>query len=161
MNEICYEPIGIINSPNKNGKGTPIQPRGAKNITGKVTVYDKYKEGLKDLYGFSHIILIYHFHRSKEYSLSSKPYMDDKKHGVFAMRGPSRPNSIGFSVVELLKIENNNLFIKNLDILDGTPVLDIKPYVPQFDIYEVSKYGWLENVVHKLDNTEDDGRFID
>ena len=161
MNEIKYKPIGIIHSPYKQPKGTPIQPAGAKGINGRVEVFPEYAEGLKDVEGFSHIILIYHFHLSKASSLKAKPYMNSKAHGVFAMRGPSRPNPIGISVVRLVRIEDNILHIQDVDIVDGTPLLDIKPYVPGFDVREVDKIGWLETNVHKLSTTKDDGRFIE
>jgi len=159
MNEIKYQPIGIIRSPFKEPEGTPIQPAGAKGIDGIVEVFPEYAQGLKDVEGFSHIILIYHFHLSKSSSLIVKPYMDNKAHGVFAMRGPSRPNPIGISIVRLIGIEGNILHIRDVDIVDGTPLLDIKPYVPEFDIREAEKTGWLEKNVHKLPTSKDDGRF--
>ncbi len=159
MQEIRYVPIGVIHSPFEDPKGTPIQPAGARGIDGRVKVYPEYAEGLKDLDGFSHIILIYHFHLSKDASLLVKPYMDDEEHGIFAIRGPSRPNAIGISVVRLLRVEGNILHIRDVDIVDGTPLLDIKPYVPEFDIQEVEKIGWLEKKVHRLSTAKDDGRF--
>jgi tRNA-Thr(GGU) m(6)t(6)A37 methyltransferase TsaA len=159
MAEIKYKPIGIIHSPFKEPKGTPIQPSGAKGINGTIEIFPDYAEGLKDLEGFSHIILIYHFHLSKMASLKVKPYLDDEAHGVFAVRGPSRPNPIGISTVHLLRIEGTTLSIQDVDIVDGTPLLDIKPYVPEFDRREVQKTGWLEKKVQKLGITKDDGRF--
>ena len=159
MTDIKYRPIGIIHSPFEGPNGTPIQPAGAKGINGSVEVFPQYAEGLKDVEGFSHIILIYHFHLSGESSLTAKPYMDTESHGVFAMRGPSRPNSIGISVVRLVKVEENILRIQDVDIVDGTPLLDIKPYVPEFDIRDVESIGWLEKNVHKLSESKDDGRF--
>lgn len=159
MNEIKYRPIGIIHSPFKVPKGTPIQPLGAKGIEGTVELFPEYAGGLKDLEGFSHIILIYHFHLSKEAGLKARPYMDSEVHGIFAIRGPSRPNPIGISVVRLARIEGNILHIKDVDIVDGTPLLDIKPYVPEFDIREVEKIGWLDRNVRKLPAAKDDGRF--
>ena len=159
MTDIKYSPIGVIHSPFKKPKGTPIQPAGAEGINGSVEVFPRYAEGLKDLEGFSHIILIYHFHLSGEFTLTAKPYMDTESHGVFAMRGPSRPNSIGISVVRLVKVEGNILLVKDVDILDGTPLLDIKPYVPEFDTRDVESIGWLEKKVHKLSESKDDGRF--
>ena len=159
MDEIKYRPIGVIHSPFKGPKGTPIQPSGAKGINGTVEVFREYAKGLKDVEGFSHIILIYHFHLSRGSSLKVKPYMDDKLHGVFAMRGPGRPNPVGISTVRLVRIEENILYIQDVDIIDGTPLLDIKPYVPEFDIREVKKTGWLEKNVHKLSTSKDDGRF--
>ena len=159
MHEIKYTPIGIIHSPFKEPKGTPIQPAGAEDIDGTVEVFPEYAEGLKDVEGFSHIILIYHFHLSKKSPLKVKPYMDNNAHGVFAMRGPSRPNPIGISIVRLVRIEENILHIRDVDIVDGTPLLDIKPYVPEFDIREVKKSGWLDKNVYKLSSSKDDGRF--
>jgi len=160
MTQIIYRPIGVIHSPFKEPKGTPIQPEGAKGIAGKVEVFPEYAEGLKDVKGFSHIILIYHFHLSKGASLTAKPFMDGEPRGVFAMRGPSRPNPIGISVVRLVRIENSILHIQDVDIVDGTPLLDIKPYVPRFDVREVDNIGWLEENVHKVETSKDDGRFM-
>lgn len=159
MTDIKYSPIGVIHSPFEGPEGTPIQPAGARGINGSVEVFPQYTEGLKDVEGFSHIILIYHFHLSGESSLTVKPYMDTESHGVFAMRGPSRPNSIGISVVRLVKVEENILRIQDVDIVDGTPLLDIKPYVPEFDTKDVESIGWLEKNVHKLSESKDDGRF--
>jgi tRNA-Thr(GGU) m(6)t(6)A37 methyltransferase TsaA len=161
MNEIKYKPIGIIHSPFKEPKGTPIQPAGAKGTNGTVEIFPAYAEGLKDIEGFSHIILLYHFHLSKESELIVKPYMDKESHGVFAMRGPSRPNPIGISVVCLIRVEGNMLHIQDVDIVDGTPLLDVKPYIPEFDIREVQRIGWLERNVHKLSTSKDDGRFTE
>ena len=159
MNEIKYKPIGVIHSPFKEPKGTPIQPAGAKGIHGTVEVFPEYAKGLKDVGGFSHLILLYHFHLSQKSPLEVKPYMDDETHGVFAIRGPSRPNPIGISVVHLLRVEENILHIEDVDIVDGTPLLDIKPYVPEFDRREVKRTGWLEKNVHKLPTSKDNGRF--
>jgi len=159
MDEIKYKVIGVIHSPFREPRGTPIQPAAGKGIEGTVEVFPEYTEGLKDIEGFSHIILVYHFHLSKKSSLKVQPYMDNKAHGVFAMRGPSRPNPIGISTVRLVRIKENILHIQDVDIIDGTPLLDIKPYVPEFDIQEVEKIGWLEKNVHKLSISKDDGRF--
>ncbi|MCK4642864.1 tRNA (N6-threonylcarbamoyladenosine(37)-N6)-methyltransferase TrmO [bacterium] len=161
MQEIKYKPIGIIHSPFKEAKGTPIQAAIAKDTEGTVEVFPEYLEGLKDVEGFSHIILIFHFHLSTAVTLRAKPYMDNEERGIFAIRGPRRPNPIGISTVRLVRIEENMLYIKNLDILDGTPLLDIKPYVPEFDVHEVSKIGWLEKNIHKLPTSKDDGRFTE
>jgi tRNA-Thr(GGU) m(6)t(6)A37 methyltransferase TsaA len=161
MNEIKYKPIGVIHSPFKEPKGTPIQPAGAKGTRGTVEIFPEYAEGLKDIEGFSHIILLYHFHLSKGATSIAKPFMDNEKHGVFAMRGPSRPNPIGISVVCLVRVEGNMLHIQDVDIVDGTPLLDIKPYIPEFDIREVERIGWLEKNVHKLSTSKDNGRFTE
>ena len=159
MNEIKYKPIGVVHSPFKEPKGTPIQPPGGKGIDGTVEVFPEYAEGLKDIEGFSHIILIYHFHLSKGLSLKVKPYMENELRGVFATRAPSRPNPIGISVVRLVRVEKSILYVRDVDFVDGTPLLDIKPYVPEFDVREVNKTGWLEKEVHKLSTSKDDGRF--
>ena len=158
--EIIYKPIGIIHSPFKTAKGTPIQPVAARDVEAVVEIYLKYSNGLLDLEDFSHIIILFHCHLIKEFSLKVKPYMDNHDHGVFATRAPARPNTIGLSIVNLIKIEQERLFIKGVDMIDKTPVLDIKPYVPEFDMREVFKIGWLENKINKLSGTRDDNRFI-
>ena len=159
MKKIVYEPIGIIHSPFKDIKGMPIQPTGAKGIAGTIEIYPEFAEGLKDLEGFSHIILIYHFHLSKGYSLKVKPFMDENLRGVFATRAPKRPNPIGISVVKLRKIEGNILNIEDVDIVDGTPMLDIKPYVPEFDVQEIEKIGWLSQKANNVPKMKSDERF--
>jgi tRNA-Thr(GGU) m(6)t(6)A37 methyltransferase TsaA len=159
MNRIIYKPIGVIHSPFKEPKGTPIQPASAKGIEGTVEIFPEYTDGLLDIDGFSHIILIYHFHLSKPYSLIAKPFMDNRPHGIFTIRGPSRPNPIGISVIRLVKVKENILDVQDLDIIDGTPLLDIKPYVPEFDKTVVTRIGWLEKNVNKLQKIKDDGRF--
>jgi len=159
MEQIKYKPIGIIHSPFKEPKGTPIQPSAARDVEGTVEIFPKFIKGLKDIEGFSHIILIYHFHLSKPYSLEVKPFMDNELHGLFATRAPARPNPIGISTVRLDRVEGRILYIRDVDIVDGTPLLDIKPYVPEFDIKEKHKTGWLEKNVNKLRKARDDGRF--
>jgi len=159
MKKIVYEPIGIIHSPFKDIKGTPIQPTGAKGIAGTIEIYPEFAEGLKDLEGFSHIILIYHFHLSKGYSLKVTPFMDENLRGVFATRAPKRPNPIGISVVKLRKIEGNILNIEDVDIIDCTPLLDIKPYVPEFDVQEIEKIGWLSQKAERVHKFKSDERF--
>jgi len=158
-NKIIIEPIGVIHTPNKEQKGTPIQPRGAKGIKGKIEIFKKFKGGLLDIDGFSHIYVLYYFHKIAETSLKVKPYLDDFEHGVFAVRSPKRPNKIGLSVVRLVSVENNILHVENLDMLDQTPVIDIKPYIPDFDIFEVDKIGWLNGKSENCDKIKDDGRF--
>lgn len=159
--KITYKPIGIIHSPFKEPKGTPIQPSAAKDIEGMVEVFPQYEKGLKDIKGFSHIILIYHFHLSKSYTLEVKPFMDDKLHGLFATRAPARPNPIGLSVVRLIRVDKNNLYIKDVDIVDGTPLLDIKPFVSEFSTEDIIRKGWLKENINNLDKSRDDGRFIE
>jgi tRNA-Thr(GGU) m(6)t(6)A37 methyltransferase TsaA len=161
MNTIHYRPIGIIHTPYKTPQGTPIQPPASKGVEAEIEVFEKYAEGLADLEGFSHIYLIYHFHLSRKFSLMVKPFLDDAPHGLFATRAPSRPNAIGLSIVELIGTEQNILHVKNIDVLDGTPLLDIKPYVPGFDIRKVRKIGWMEKRIKNLDEAQDDGRFAE
>lgn len=161
MTEVIYEPIGIIHSPFKEPKGTPIQPKAGQGMKGTVVVFQEYVEGLADLEGFSHIILIYHFHLSKVSALKVIPFADNQPHGVFSTRAPGRPNSIGISIVRLVRIEENILYVKDLDIVEGTPLLDIKPYVPEIDDREIQHIGWLEKNVSKLTKLKDDGRFTE
>lgn len=142
MEEIIYKPIGIIRTPFKGVKGTPNQPAAGKDVEGIIEIQPEYTEGLKDIEGFSHIILIYHFHLSVGYSLRIKPFKHDHFRGVFATRSPKRPNPIGISVVRLLKVEGRTIYVKDVDIVDGTPLLDIKPYIPD-DCKEVERIGWL------------------
>lgn len=142
MEEIIYKPIGIIHTPFKEIKGMPNQPTAAKDVEGIVEIQPEYIEGLKDIEGFSHIILVYHFHLSVGYSLMVKPFMHDHFRGVFATRSPKRPNPIGVSVVRLVKVEGGTIYVKDLDIVDGTPLLDIKPYIPD-DSQRVERIGWL------------------
>jgi tRNA-Thr(GGU) m(6)t(6)A37 methyltransferase TsaA len=159
MNELTYKPIGVVHSQFKEPKNVPIQAVASKGITGTIEIYPEYSEGLRDLEGFSHIILLYHFHRIKDSSLMVKPFLDDKLHGVFATRSPARPNKIGISIVQLNGIEKNILQIQDIDILDGTPLIDIKPYVPKFDCRKTAKIGWFSDKISKLETTKDDGRF--
>lgn len=159
MAEIKYTPVGIIHSPFEDAKGMPIQPAGAHGAVGSVEVFPEYCAGLKDIQDFSHIILIYHFHMSGKYSLEAKPFLDDQVRGVFAMRGPARPNPIGISAVRLLKVEGCILHIEDVDIIDGTPLLDIKPYVPEFDWRAVERIGWLSGRSKNVYQEKSDGRF--
>jgi len=159
MEHIKYWPIGVIHSPHKTPKGSPIQPPAAEGIAGTIEIYPEFAGGLEDLAGFSHIFLIYHFHLSKKYSLKVKPFMDDSPRGLFATRAPSRPNPIGISVVRLVEVVGTTLRIQNVDVVDNTPLLDIKPYVPAFDVHPVEKIGWLGNKTRKIEDTLDDGRF--
>ena len=133
MNTIQYYPIGIIHTPYKTPTGTPIQPPASKGVEAEVEVFEKYAEGLTDLEGFSHLILVYHFHRSAGFDLKVKPFLDNQKRGVFATRAPRRPNPIGLSIVRLLSVKENVLTVQGIDVLNSTPLLDIKPYVPEFD----------------------------
>ena len=142
--EIKIKPIGIIHTPYKDSKGMPIQGTFKKDVTGQVEIFPEYQQGLKDIEGFSHLILFYYFNRSKEEKLIEKPFLEDEPHGIFSIRGPHRPNHIGFSVVKLEKIEGNMVTFSEVDILDSTPLLDIKPYISHFDSRKNVKNGWLD-----------------
>jgi tRNA-Thr(GGU) m(6)t(6)A37 methyltransferase TsaA len=144
--EILYWTIGIIHSEHTIAENTPIQPVYAKGCKGYVELYPEFVEGLRDLSDFSHIYLIYHFHKSQQVKLIVKPYLQDAYRGIFSTRAPFRPNPIGLSVVELLGIEGNILHLDGVDILDGTPLLDIKPYTAKFDLHKVKKNGWQDEV---------------
>ena len=157
--KIEYTPIGIIHSPFKEPVGMPIQPTGAAGVEGTVEVFEDFRAGLKDLEGFSHIILLYHFHRSQGFNLHVVPFMDSQIRGLFATRAPRRPNPIGLSAVRLVRIENGILYIENVDILDGTPLLDIKPYVPDFDAPREVRTGWLEEIGKTVVDRKADDRF--
>lgn len=137
-------PIGLIHSPFAEPGEAPIQAARSRAV-GKVEIYPEFAEGLDGVDGFSHIFLLYVFHRSSGYSLSVKPFLDDQQHGLFATRHPSRPNPIGLSVVRLIARQDNFLTIEGVDVLDGTPLLDIKPYVPEFDVRSETRLGWYEN----------------
>jgi len=142
--EITMRPIGVIHSPFTNKELTPIQAVRSQAI-GWVEVYPEYADGLKDVEELSHIHLLYIFHRSSGYKLHVKPFLDDREHGIFATRYPYRPNQIGLSTVRLLSRQENRLTIAGVDVLDLTPLLDIKPYVPDFDIRtEDVRTGWYE-----------------
>ncbi len=159
MTAIQLTPIGIIHTPFKSLEGMPIQPPGAKGISGWIELKEEFAAGIKDLDGFSYIYLIYYFHCSTGYSLVVKPYLDDSTHGLFATRAPKRPNPIGLSIVQLDKIENNIIHITNVDMLDETPLLDIKPYVPDFDSWDAAKIGWLHKRSNNATEMKSDARF--
>ncbi len=163
MTKIEFKSIGTIHSPFKDLEGMPIQPVGARGIKGEIHLNEEYKDGLKDLDGFSHIILIYHMHLSRGHSLEVKPFLDTEKRGIFATRAPKRPNPIGMSVVRLEKIESTTIYISDLDVIDGTPLLDIKPYIPHFDKHEDDEItiGWFEDKYHEAVDKKSDGRFLD
>jgi tRNA-Thr(GGU) m(6)t(6)A37 methyltransferase TsaA len=156
---ISYQPIGTIHSPFEGIEKVPIQPAAASGIRGTVEVFAEFAAGLQDVHGFSHIILLYHFHRVTQARLTVIPFLDDQPRGVFATRAPSRPNPIGLSIVRLLGIEGSVLYVENVDIVDGTPLLDIKPYVPAFDHNEVEQTGWLETTGKRVKEKRSDDRF--
>lgn len=160
MDLITFRPLGIISTPFPESKGTPIQPKAAEGVVGSVKIFPEFIPGLQDLDGFSHIFLLYHFHHCRDFSLLVKPFLDEVQRGVFATRAPARPNPIGLSIVRLDRIDNDTLHVRDVDMLDGTPLLDIKPFVPQFDTRDQTRIGWLTGKLEKLRDMKDDGRFL-
>lgn len=158
--KIQYQPIGLIHTPFTELKGMPIQPTSKAATPGTIEVFPEYQAGLKDLEGFSHVILIYHFHKSQGYKLQIEPFLDTREHGVFATRVPKRPNQIGLSVVRLLGIDGGLLNIDCIDVLNGTPLLDIKPYIPGFQPSENIRIGWLNDADRCVESTVSDDRFV-
>lgn len=150
MTSITYDPIGTIYTPFTQVKGMPIQAVAAKGVEGHIELQERFILGLKDLQAFSHLILIYDFHFVSDYSLVVTPFLDRQPHGIFATRYPKRPNKIGISTVRLKRIDGNYLFISDVDMLNGTPLLDIKPYVPDFDCREGAKIGWFEDKIDRI-----------
>ncbi|MEJ2756845.1 MAG: tRNA (N6-threonylcarbamoyladenosine(37)-N6)-methyltransferase TrmO [Anaerolineales bacterium] len=159
--KVCFEPIGVIHSPFLQREGMPIQPAGAAGVRGTVEIFPQYAEGLADLDGFSHIILLYQFHQVTGASLKVRPFLDTQPRGLFATRAPKRPNPIGLSIVRLVEVEGNIVRIENVDVLDGTPLLDIKPYIPDFDQPEVTRTGWYGTAKRDVTTTRADDRFTD
>jgi tRNA-Thr(GGU) m(6)t(6)A37 methyltransferase TsaA len=152
MMEIRYRSIGVIHSEHTEAEKTPIQPIYAGQCKGRVEVLPEFAEGLADLDAFSHIYLIYHLDRAGEPSMKVKPFLQDVERGIFSTRFPRRPNPIGISIVRLLRVDGNVLELAGVDILDGTPLLDIKPYTTRFDCIQTDRNGWHEEV------TEDDAQ---
>jgi tRNA-Thr(GGU) m(6)t(6)A37 methyltransferase TsaA len=152
--KITYRPIGFVHSPFSDTDGMPIQPSRGQGVRGTIELEPDYVEGLADLDGFSHIILLCHLHRARPHRLRVVPYLDDRERGLFATRSPSRPNPIGLSVVRLVAIDGHRLEIADIDLLDGTPVLDIKPYVGDFDERPDARFGWLEEARRRQRNAD-------
>jgi tRNA-Thr(GGU) m(6)t(6)A37 methyltransferase TsaA len=146
LKPVTFRPIGVIRSEHRDEDATPIQPPCARGCPGRVDVLDEYTEGLQDIEGFSHVHLLYHLHRAGPARLSVVPFLDDVPHGVFATRSPWRPNPLGMSLARLIRREGSTLFIEDVDVLDGTPLLDIKPYVARFDAREGARCGWTDDV---------------
>jgi tRNA (adenine37-N6)-methyltransferase len=144
MEPIIINPIGVIRTPHTDIKNMPIQPIAAEGIKGHIELLPQYVPGLKDMEGFSHITLVYRFHKIVGFELEVIPFMDDKSHGIFASKAPKRPNAIGISTVKLIGIEGNKIHIEQVDMLDGTPLIDIKPFYPRYDNRENVQIGWLE-----------------
>ena len=159
MMKIHFQSIGIIHSPFTTLDQMPIQPTGAASQKGYIEIFPEYQDGLKDLEGFSHIILLYHFHKAPRVDMTVTPFLDKQPRGVFATRAPTRPNPIGLSIVRLVRIEALKIYLANVDILDGTPLLDINPYVPQFDQPDEVSIGWLASAQDDVKEKRADERF--
>ena len=158
---ITYTSIGTIHSPFTEPAGMPIQPAGAAGVRGTIDIDEKFRDGLRDLCGFSRIILIYHLHRSEGYALNVIPFLDTVPHGIFATRAPRRPNAIGLSIVRLISVNDCELVIEDVDVVDGTPLLDIKPYVPEFDSFPDERSGWFFGCRERVVSVRADQRFIE
>jgi tRNA (adenine37-N6)-methyltransferase len=144
--KILFQPIGFIHTPHVTQKGTPIQPFAAPEAVGRIEIFPDFRAALTDLKGFERIWLLFWCHQSKEFTPKVTPYQDVAERGLFATRAPSRPNPIGLSSVKLLEVDvdSGELVVQEVDMLDGTPLLDIKPYIPKYDSYPNTRIGWLE-----------------
>ncbi|MGV8121658.1 MAG: tRNA (N6-threonylcarbamoyladenosine(37)-N6)-methyltransferase TrmO [Candidatus Xenobiia bacterium LiM19] len=156
---IVFKAIGVIHSPHENREGMPIQAGGAEDVTASIEIFPEFAAGLKDLDGFSHIHVLYFFHLSSSYPLEVFPFLDTVKRGVFATRAPCRPNPIGLSTVRVLSVNGNVISFSGTDMLDGTPVLDIKPYVPSIDSIDAERIGWLTGRSGEMKSRKSDSRF--
>jgi tRNA-Thr(GGU) m(6)t(6)A37 methyltransferase TsaA len=154
---IALRPIGIVRSPFTSTQGMPIQTVAAAEVAGALEVYEDFAPGLRDVEGFEYLILLTHLHAAVE-KLEVVPFMDTQSHGVFATRAPARPNRIGLSIVRLERVEGRVLHFTGNDMLDGTPVLDIKPYVPALDVRATGRIGWFARGLSKLPTARSDGR---
>ncbi len=157
--EIEFPPIGKVHSPYAEPQGAPIQVSGGEGVGGTIEIYPEFVAGLEGIEGFSHLIVLYHFHLAGKVAMTVEPFLDDQQRGIFATRAPCRPNAIGLSVVRLVRVEGNLLHVEDLDIVDLTPVLDIKPYVPAFDSRQGERIGWLEGKAEDAARRRADNRF--
>ncbi|PIF74582.1 tRNA-Thr(GGU) m(6)t(6)A37 methyltransferase TsaA [Variovorax sp. 54] len=158
IDPVVSRPIGIVRSRFTETSGMPIQTAGAPEETGSLEVFAEFASGLRDIEGFDYLILVTHLHRCAHERLEVVPFLDDATHGVFATRAPARPNRLGLSIVRLTAVEGSTLHFSGNDMLDGTPVLDIKPYVPRFDVRETERVGWFGARLDQLPRTRSDGR---
>lgn len=157
--DITFEAIGLIFSPFKDLEAMPIQPTSEASAPGRVEIFPDYVEGLKDVDGFSHLILLYYMHAIRKQALIVTPFLDSSPRGIFATRAPTRPNPIGLSIVKLIRVDGGVLHVDDLDVLDGTPLLDLKPYVPEFDHRPEARIGWLEKAKGEIKLKTADDRF--
>jgi tRNA-Thr(GGU) m(6)t(6)A37 methyltransferase TsaA len=154
MDSITYTPIGIVHTPFSTLEGMPVQTVAAAGVAGTIELDPQFEPGLKDLGAFSHLILLTHLHQVTRYSLEVVPFLDDRPHGIFATRSPWRPNPIGISIVQLLEMSGCTLHIADVDLLDGTPLLDIKPFVPTFDHRDADQIGWFAGRLDRLQSVK-------
>ena len=159
MLQVVYRPVGIMRTPFTSVRGMPIQPTGAIGVAGRLEIFPEYREGLSDLDGFSHVILVYHLHKIAGHCLTVRPFLGNSDHGIFATRSPRRPNPIGLSVLRVRGVTGTGVELENVDILDETPVLDVKPYVPDFDVWDADRCGWFAGVSENAARVRSDGRF--
>jgi tRNA-Thr(GGU) m(6)t(6)A37 methyltransferase TsaA len=159
MEPVTFTPIGVIRSPYADTAGMPIQAAGAAGVVGTVELDPAYTAGLRDVDGFSHLILLYHLHLIREPALEVVPFLDTVAHGIFATRAPKRPNALGLTVVRLLAVQGTTLRVEGIDVVDGTPLLDLKPYVPAFDAIAAERIGWYAGKVERVAETRADDRF--
>ncbi|MCJ7567908.1 MAG: tRNA (N6-threonylcarbamoyladenosine(37)-N6)-methyltransferase TrmO [Anaerolineales bacterium] len=157
--DITFEAIGLIFSPFKDLEAMPIQPTSEASAPGRVEIFPDYVEGLKDVDGFSHLILLYYMHAIRKQALIVTPFLDSSPRGIFSTRAPTRPNPIGLSIVKLIRVDGGVLHVDDLDVLDGTPLLDLKPYVPEFDHRPEARIGWLEKAKGEIKLKTADDRF--
>ena len=155
---ISCEPVAFVRSRFTDVRGMPIQTVAAPEEEAEVVVQEAFEDGLQDIGGFEYLILVTHFHRVREQRLRVMPFLDQQERGVFATRAPARPNRIGLSIVQLVEVRGRILRVRGVDMLDGTPVLDIKPYVPRFDVRATRRIGWFESRLDALDDTRADDR---
>jgi tRNA-Thr(GGU) m(6)t(6)A37 methyltransferase TsaA len=158
MEPVTYTPIGVVRAPFTALAGMPIQTVAAKGVVATIEIEPSYTQGLKDLAEFSYLLILAHLHLMQGYQLEVTPFMDTQPHGVFATRSPRRPNPIGLSIVRLVRVEGGTLHIEEIDLVDGTPVLDIKPYVPTLDDRPAERTGWFADNVHKVHSIRADNR---
>jgi tRNA-Thr(GGU) m(6)t(6)A37 methyltransferase TsaA len=159
MDPIIYTPIGVIHSPFTSTVGMPVQSVAAGGIAGTIELDPQFLDGLADLEEFSHLILLTHLHQMSGYALRVVPYMDERSHGIFATRSPRRPNPIGLSIVRLNAIIGSTLHIEEVDVVDGTPLLDLKPFVPTIDNRQTDRIGWFADRLDRMPSTRSDERF--
>lgn len=159
VGSVSFAPIGLIRTPFTSTAGMPIQAVAARDVAGRIELDPDLAPGLADLDGFSHLILVYHLHLASPPRLVVTPFLDEVEHGIFATRSPARPNPIGISTVRLVRIDGATLEVLDVDMIDGTPLLDIKPYVPAFEDRDGARIGWFEGAIGRLEGATADDRF--